>query len=170
MLCVPVKAHKAVVGVIQLINKTDGVFTDDDVTLTKLMATQIGAAVRSAQDYEAATRRHDAVGDELQRARQQLSEQDELSRESSDAAFRARLVCAYAGMAAAVTDIAGLATVVGNDTPGILDAAVTVMYIRDAATDELWCFRFAHLHATSDVPTLSRHCTRLLAFTFTALI
>ena len=41
VLCVPVKSYGTVVGVIQLINKTEGAFTDDDVTLAKLMAAQV---------------------------------------------------------------------------------------------------------------------------------
>jgi signal transduction protein with GAF and PtsI domain len=72
LLCVPVRSHGAVVGVIQLINKTNGDFTEDDVTLTKLMATQIGAAVRSTLDFDAAARQHRVAGEEVHALRRQV--------------------------------------------------------------------------------------------------
>jgi GAF domain-containing protein len=72
LLCVPVKSHGAVVGVVQLINKTEGDFTEDDVTLTKLMATQIGAAVRAALDFDAAARQHRAAGEEVLALKRQV--------------------------------------------------------------------------------------------------
>ena len=157
VLCVPVKSASTVVGVIQLINKTDGVFTDDDVTLTKLMATQIGAAVRGVHDFEAAEQQHRHASDELQHLRRQLAERSQLSTEVEDDAFHTRLVLAFAGIAAAVTDVATLAKVVQADVPATVEADAAVLYIRDSTTEELWCFRCVR---ELSPPTLSHSCRR----------
>ena len=74
-----------------------------------------------------------------------------------DDAFHTRLVLAFAGIAAAVTDVATLAKVVQADVPATVEADAAVLYIRDSTTEELWCFRCVR---ELSPPTLSHYCRR----------
>jgi hypothetical protein len=184
------------VGVIQLINKTNGDFNDDDVTLTKLMATQIGAAVGSALDFDAAARQHRAAGEEVQALKRQvrepaapdsallsmlilhtwhrpmrvgvltprcalrsalcvvccalcvvrcparqLAERSAISTEVEDDAFRTRLQLAFAGIAAAVTDLRTLSSVVESELHHAVDGSAAVLWLWDAGERTMWCYR-----------------------------
>ena len=53
ILCVPVKtARGEVIGVVQTLNKREGIFTADDMALLEAMATQASAALQSSQFVE----------------------------------------------------------------------------------------------------------------------
>ena len=52
MVCVPVKVKDKVIGVLQAINRAEGVFTEDDVELFQLFSNQVAIALDNARLYE----------------------------------------------------------------------------------------------------------------------
>jgi hypothetical protein len=73
--------------------------------------------------------------------RLQLAERSVLSSEVEDAAFRTRLQLAFAGIAAAVTDLRTLGRVVEAEVYHPLDGSAAVLWVWDAATRSMWCYR-----------------------------
>ena len=52
MICVPVKVKDKIIGVLQAINKKQGIFTEDDLKLFKLFSNQVAIALDNARLYE----------------------------------------------------------------------------------------------------------------------
>jgi signal transduction histidine kinase len=52
ILCVPIQAHERVIGVIQVLNRRGGPFTDDDQRLLEALAGMGGVAIENARLYE----------------------------------------------------------------------------------------------------------------------
>ena len=52
MVCVPVKVKDKVIGVLQAINRAEGVFTEEDVELFQLFSNQVAIALDNARLYE----------------------------------------------------------------------------------------------------------------------
>lgn len=52
MICVPVRAKDELLGVLQVMNKCGGTFSDDDLMLTTALADQVGIAIENARLYE----------------------------------------------------------------------------------------------------------------------
>lgn len=52
MLCVPVKTKEKMLGVLQAINKKDGLFTEEDKEILMALANQVAGAVENANLYE----------------------------------------------------------------------------------------------------------------------
>jgi len=75
--CVPLIMHDAVIGVIELLNKRNGGFDEDDVQLLQAVAAQATVAIENAQLY--ATEQQRAAA--LARALEQQRELDRLQRE-----------------------------------------------------------------------------------------
>jgi diguanylate cyclase (GGDEF)-like protein len=54
MICVPVMIKDRLIGVLEAINKTEGAFTEDDVTILYALANQVAIAIENARLYQAA--------------------------------------------------------------------------------------------------------------------
>jgi len=54
MVCAPVMARDRLIGVLEALNKIDGVFTQDDVTILYALANQVAIAIENAQLYQEA--------------------------------------------------------------------------------------------------------------------
>lgn len=52
MVCVPVKVKEKVIGVLQAINKIEGIFTEDDMKFFQLFSNQVAIALDNARLYE----------------------------------------------------------------------------------------------------------------------
>lgn len=52
MLCVPVNTKEKILGVLQAINKKDGLFDEDDLEILNALANQVAVAVENANLYE----------------------------------------------------------------------------------------------------------------------
>lgn len=53
LLGVPMRAHKDVIGVVQAVNKVDGSrFTDDDITMLRILASQAAMAIENARLFQ----------------------------------------------------------------------------------------------------------------------
>lgn len=52
MICVPLTCREEALGVLQVINKIDGEFDDDDLAVTEALANQIAIAVDNARLYQ----------------------------------------------------------------------------------------------------------------------
>jgi len=75
ILCVPLKVHDRVVGAIEVINKLDGVFTEQDQELLQAMAASVAVAVENANLYS-------ELGDfakELERSQAQLVQAEKMA-------------------------------------------------------------------------------------------
>jgi two-component system NtrC family sensor kinase len=75
ILCVPLKVHDRVVGAIKVINKLDGVFTEQDQELLQAMAASVAVAVENANLYS-------ELGDfakELERSQAQLVQAEKMA-------------------------------------------------------------------------------------------
>ncbi|OGP10496.1 MAG: phosphohydrolase [Deltaproteobacteria bacterium GWC2_42_51] len=52
MVCVPIKVKDKTIGVLEAINRLDGVFTEDDVKLFQMFSNQVAIALDNARLYE----------------------------------------------------------------------------------------------------------------------
>ncbi len=73
ILCVPMSLQDRVVGVIELINKREGVFTDQDVQLLTVIAHQAALFLETARLYRELSDRVDFANAELRDAHRRLS-------------------------------------------------------------------------------------------------
>ena len=123
ILCVPVvnKDHR-VIGVTQLLNKVDGVFSDEDALLLQAMATQASAALETARLVET-----------LEKARR-------------DEAVLLEVTTAMASE----LDLDTLLVKIMTAARTLLDAERSTLFVHDAATDELWA-RFAEGVTTREI-------------------
>lgn len=72
ILCVPMMLRDEVVGVIEVINKRDGPFTDYDVQLMQVIANQSALFLENARLYRTLSDRVDLANEELRRANLRL--------------------------------------------------------------------------------------------------
>ncbi len=92
-------------------------------------------------------------------------ERSALSAEAGDEAFRARLLLAYAGIAAAVNDVRTLSNVVEAEAYHAVDAAVAVLFVWDGGSQSLWCYRYGGgARGFSKLALHSRRCCVLAPF------
>ncbi|MDY7077491.1 MAG: response regulator [Chloroflexota bacterium] len=75
ILCVPLKIRDRVIGAIEVINKLDGVFTEQDLELLQAMAASVAVAVENANLYSELT---DFAG-ELERSQAQLVQAEKMA-------------------------------------------------------------------------------------------
>lgn len=73
ILCVPMTLHDRVVGVMELINKRQGVFTDQDVQLLTVIAHQAALFLETARLYRELSDRVDFANAELRDAHRRLA-------------------------------------------------------------------------------------------------
>ncbi|GAB1420582.1 hypothetical protein MASR2M15_06880 [Anaerolineales bacterium] len=52
LLGVPMRTHERTIGVLQAVNKHDGLFTDDDISTLKTLASQAGLAIENARLFQ----------------------------------------------------------------------------------------------------------------------
>ncbi|HIP96399.1 MAG TPA: GAF domain-containing protein, partial [Anaerolineae bacterium] len=78
IVCVPLVARDEVIGVIELLNKRQGTFTEDDVRVLESVATQAATAIENARLFEE-TRQRMAELEALQRTSLQLTSSLDLS-------------------------------------------------------------------------------------------
>jgi len=74
ILCVPIRFKNEIIGVIQLLNKAQGTFTEEDRELLGLIAAEAGVAIENARLYETLEERVRQRTEELTRANQALSQ------------------------------------------------------------------------------------------------
>lgn len=74
ILCVPIRFKGAVIGVIQVLNKTEGTFTEQDQELLELIAAEAGVAIENAQLYGTLEERVRVRTTELAEANAQLTQ------------------------------------------------------------------------------------------------
>ena len=72
ILCVPMMLRDAVIGVIEIINKRTGQFTDYDVQLMQVIANQSALFLENARLHRALTERVDLADEELRRTNERL--------------------------------------------------------------------------------------------------
>ena len=75
ILCVPLEVHDQVVGAIEVINKLDGVFTDQDLELLQAMAASVAVAVENANLYSELA----DFAKELERSQAQLVQAEKMA-------------------------------------------------------------------------------------------
>ncbi|MBI5875317.1 MAG: GAF domain-containing protein, partial [Deltaproteobacteria bacterium] len=68
MVCVPVKVKDKVIGVLQAINRLEGIFADDDIKLFQLFSNQVAIALDNARLYEEIRETFFAVAEALAEA------------------------------------------------------------------------------------------------------
>ena len=74
ILCVPIRFKGEVIGVLQVLNKTEGAFTEDDRELLDLIAAEAGVAIENERLYGTLEERVSQRTRELTEANQQLSQ------------------------------------------------------------------------------------------------
>jgi len=75
ILCVPLEVHDQVVGAIEVINRLDGVFTDQDLELLQAMAASVAVAVENANLYSELA----DFAKELERSQAQLVQAEKMA-------------------------------------------------------------------------------------------
>lgn len=111
ILCAPIKTREGlIIGVTQVLNKADGDFTTDDLTLLAAITSQASAALQNAQLFE-----------QVQRARAQETQLLEVT----------------TAMATEL-QLQPLLQRIMETTTAILDADRSTLFMHDAQTDELW--------------------------------
>lgn len=111
ILCAPIKTrHQTVIGVTQLLNKRDGHFTVDDLTLLEAITSQASAALQNAQLFE-----------QVQRARDEETQLLEVT-----TAISTEL------------QLQPLLARIMETTTTILHADRSTLFMYDDKTDELW--------------------------------
>ncbi len=106
MLCAPIKEKNKKIGVIQLINKEDGEYDDDDVAFVEAMCAQASIAIENTILFGSLqeTRKHEQElaeqikeqNDKLQEAYIKVSEEKKTVQESSKTVTRNRTIAAIA--------------------------------------------------------------------------
>ncbi|MCP5094186.1 MAG: GAF domain-containing protein [Chloroflexi bacterium] len=61
IVCIPLKIQNRVVGVLVLMNKQNGIFTDDDVNLLEAFASPVATAIENARLFEESERQRVAI-------------------------------------------------------------------------------------------------------------
>jgi adenylate cyclase len=111
MLCAPIfNTRKDAIGVIQLLNKQDDDFTEDDLSVLEAITSQVSAALQNAQLFE-----------QVERQRHEESQLLEMT-----AAISSEL------------QLLPLLNRIIDTSTKILDADRGTLFLHDEATDELW--------------------------------
>ena len=134
VMCVPLKAKNTVIGVIQVIDKADGGFSEDDVVLTRLMGSQITAAVRSKAEHEAAIERHRHAVSELAQVQQRARRDSLTSVSLAESVNKLKSMLQFSSLTASVSEKDSLVSLVKNTVSSLLEADAAVLLLRDAAT------------------------------------
>ena len=110
MLCAPITHNAVAIGVIQVLNKIDGSFHDEDLILLQALAGQAASALANAQLYE--------------RAEESRREQDRLLELTKEISTELQLDTLLEKIVLVATDI--------------LHADRSTLFLHDARTGELW--------------------------------
>ena len=73
LLCVPLIVHEKIIGVLEVLNKTTGSFTQDDEELLKSVAAFVAVAIENARLYDNLLKERDRVLDVEELARKDLA-------------------------------------------------------------------------------------------------
>lgn len=73
ILCVPMTLRERIIGVIEVLNKRSGRFTDNDVQLLQVIAQQAALFIENARLYAALSHRADVADAELRRTNERLA-------------------------------------------------------------------------------------------------
>jgi len=111
ILCAPIRnKNSEIVGVIQLINKKEGDFTESDLSLLEAMSTQAAAALKNAQLFE-----------QVERARREQAKLNELTKAISSE-----------------LQLTPLLNKIMETTTSILEADRSTLFLHDDKSSELW--------------------------------
>lgn len=138
ILCVPLRTHERIVGVVQVLNRRGGPFTDDDQRLLEALAGMGGVAVENARLYESLEQKVEQRTAELSRTLRELRDTQTQLVQSEKMAALGGLVAGVAheintplGAVTSNTDLLGRALARLRDAEG--DPAQAQRYVERAA-------------------------------------
>jgi signal transduction histidine kinase len=153
ILCVPLRTRERVVGVVQVLNRRGGPFTDDDQRLLEALAGMGGVAVENARLYESLEQKVEERTAELSRTLRELRETQTQLVQSEKMAALGNLVAGVAheintplGAVTSNTDLVGRAlgrlreTETGSDARRYVERAAAAVDVSREA-----CGRIAHI-------------------------